>query len=235
MTRRISLVAVCCSCASESSRFRVCRISAVAVCCCSASLRALVISAYDGGGEPIGLAVRGVPHSPQNLILGAFSCWHRGHRIPSVSRVRIVSACQGLRVTAPGSPKLGVPAAPGGTAARPYREPAPGASRRCWSARWRTRLPSASGVATRPAAPSGRWQSWSVGLGVSCYPSPGLPSLGLERPSAIASVTEVPDLSVTMLGKPRARRWVKSTRRGSKRARSRSGRLARRCERWRGT
>ena len=46
------------------------RISAVAVCCSSASLRALVSSAYDGAGGPLGLAVRGVPHSPQNFTCG---------------------------------------------------------------------------------------------------------------------------------------------------------------------
>jgi hypothetical protein len=58
-----------------------CRISAVAVSRSSASLRALVISAYDGAGGPLGLAVRGVPQSPQNFIRAAFSCWHRGQRI----------------------------------------------------------------------------------------------------------------------------------------------------------
>ena len=73
------------------------RISPVAVCCSSASLRALVISAYDGAGGPLGVAVRGVPHSPQNFACGRFSCWHRGHRIPSVSRVRIVSGQPGTR------------------------------------------------------------------------------------------------------------------------------------------
>jgi hypothetical protein len=94
------------------------RISAVAVCCSNASLRALVISASDGAGGPLGLAVRGVPHASQNVACGRFSCWHRGHRIPSVSRVRIVSACQGLRVTTPGPPpELSVPAVPWGTGA----------------------------------------------------------------------------------------------------------------------
>ena len=57
----------------------------MAVCCSSASLRALVISAYDGAGGPLGLAVSGVPHSPQNLILGAFLCWQRGHCMPGSS------------------------------------------------------------------------------------------------------------------------------------------------------
>jgi hypothetical protein len=94
------------------------RISAVPVCCSCASLRALVISAYDGVGEPFGLALRGVPCASQNVACGRFSCWHRGQGIPSVSRVWIVSACQGLRVTAPGPPpKLGVPAVPWGTGA----------------------------------------------------------------------------------------------------------------------
>jgi hypothetical protein len=58
------------------------RISAVAVCCSSASLRALVISAYDGAGGPLGVAVvSGVPHSPQNFTVGAFPCRQRGHFI----------------------------------------------------------------------------------------------------------------------------------------------------------
>src|SRR4029453_16835939 len=48
------------------------------------------------------VGVKGVPHSRQNLACGGLSCWHRGHRIPSVSRVRIVSACQGLHVTTSG-------------------------------------------------------------------------------------------------------------------------------------
>ena len=106
------------------------RISAVAVCCSSASLRALVISAYDGAGGPLGLAVRGVPHAPQNFACGRFSCWHRGQGILSVSRVRIVSGRPGQRHgtrAAAGARRPGRP--PGARQSRPYREPAPGASR----------------------------------------------------------------------------------------------------------
>jgi len=55
----------------------------VAACCSRASLRVLVISEYDGAGGPPGLAVRGLPHSPQNFIVGAFPCWHWGQCMPS--------------------------------------------------------------------------------------------------------------------------------------------------------
>jgi hypothetical protein len=67
-----------------------------AFCCSSASvsacLRATSVfrSAYDW---MVGL--RGPAHSSQNVACGRFSCWHRGHSIASVSRIRIVSACQG--------------------------------------------------------------------------------------------------------------------------------------------
>ena len=94
------------------------RISPVAVCCSRASLRALVISAYDGPGGAVGLALRGVPHASQNVACGRFSCWHRGHRIPSVSRVRIVSACRDSASRHPGSRRSSASRpSPGGTAA----------------------------------------------------------------------------------------------------------------------
>ena len=110
------LVAVCCSCASESSRFRVCRSSAVAICCSSASLRALVISAYDGAGGPLGSAMRGVPHSSQNGACGRFSCWHRGQGMFNVSRVLIAQppATDSLSTRgAAGTPRPGRPAGHG--------------------------------------------------------------------------------------------------------------------------
>jgi hypothetical protein len=68
------------------------RISAVAACCSRASLRALVISEYDGAGGPLDLAVSGVPHAPQNAMGEAFSCWHRGHFIGRASLHGPVSA-----------------------------------------------------------------------------------------------------------------------------------------------
>src|SRR5215469_7914610 len=59
------------------------RISAVAVCCSRASLRERCTSAYDGAGwTSPWWRWRGVPHSPQNFIVGRFSCWHRGHVMP---------------------------------------------------------------------------------------------------------------------------------------------------------
>ena len=122
------------------------RISAVAVCCSSASLRALVISAYDGAGGPLGLAVRGVPHAPQNVACGRFSCWHRGHRIPSVSRVRIVSG-------RPGTPRHGTRAAAG--ARRPGRSVGHGRP---------------DPTPTRPRAPDGRF--WGVVRPGACGETP---------------------------------------------------------------
>ena len=101
---------------------------------------------------------RGAPHSSQNLACGRFSRWHRGQCIPT-SPIPDRSCRPGSSVTAPGrSPELGVPDRPGGTAARPYPEPASGASRRL-------PLPVGpadpvafrlGGVATGTAAPSGR-------------------------------------------------------------------------------
>src|SRR5215470_1673130 len=62
MTRRISLVAVCCSCASVKERCK---------------------SAYGGAGWALPSGCRkGVPHSSQNFAAARFSCWHRGHVMP---------------------------------------------------------------------------------------------------------------------------------------------------------
>src|SRR5215467_14415677 len=56
------------------------RIWLVAVCCSRASVATRCKSAYDGaGGASVWGRWRGVPHSPQNFIVGRFSCWHRGH------------------------------------------------------------------------------------------------------------------------------------------------------------
>jgi hypothetical protein len=76
ITCRISLVAVCCSSASTSSRSR-------ARSCPSASVRARCWSLCEAAGEPLGLVLsNGVPHSRQNLACEGFSCWHRGHCMP---------------------------------------------------------------------------------------------------------------------------------------------------------
>jgi len=112
-----------------------CRISAVAVSRSSASLSALVISAYGGAGGPLGLGVRGVPHSPQNFCPLGFSCWHRGQGIWSGSPVRIVSGQPGTASRHPGRRDS--------SASRPFhgvRRPDP--------------------TATRPRAPDGRF--WGV-------------------------------------------------------------------------
>src|SRR5262245_24598522 len=70
MARRMALVAVSRWSASVSSRFR--------------ALRAFVISAYESAGGLFGVAaVSGAPHSPQNFIVGAFSCWQAGHCMPA--------------------------------------------------------------------------------------------------------------------------------------------------------
>ena len=79
MTRRISPVAVCCSRASVSARSEA------------------STSAIDPRSPTGGTGREGLPHSSQNFACGRFSCWHRGHRIPSVSRVRIVSGQPGTR------------------------------------------------------------------------------------------------------------------------------------------
>ena len=72
-------------CASVCDSLITRKISLDAVCCSSDSVRALVISAYDGAGGPLGLAVRGVPHASQNFAGGRFSCGHRGHGMPGTS------------------------------------------------------------------------------------------------------------------------------------------------------
>jgi hypothetical protein len=79
--------------------------------------------------------VKGVPHSRQNLACGGLSCWHRGHRIPSVSRVRI-------RQRRPGTTCHGIGRPP---------EPAPRPS---------LRFGSPDPTPTRPRALDGRF--WSV-------------------------------------------------------------------------
>src|SRR5262249_60137744 len=59
------------------------RMSAVAVCCSKASVATRCKSAYDGAdGASAWGRWRGVPHSPQNFIVGRFSCLHRGHVMP---------------------------------------------------------------------------------------------------------------------------------------------------------
>src|SRR5262245_45656757 len=59
------------------------RTSLVAVCWSSASVRERCKSAYDGADEASAWGRwRGVPHSPQNFIVGRFSCWHQGHVMP---------------------------------------------------------------------------------------------------------------------------------------------------------
>ena len=53
-----------------------------------------------------------------SVFRSAFSCWHWAHCIPSVSQVRVVGACQGLRGTVSGPPpEFGVPAVLWGTGA----------------------------------------------------------------------------------------------------------------------
>ena len=89
---------------------------------------ARLTSASDGAGGPLGLAVRGVPHASQNFACGRFSCWHRGHRIPSGSRVRIVSGQPGTASRHPGRHRSSA-SRPfrGARAPRPYPDPASGA------------------------------------------------------------------------------------------------------------
>ena len=111
-------------------RVRACWSSAVAVaaCCSSALLSARVTSAYDGAGGPLGLAVRGVPHAPQNFCPLGFSCWHRGQRIRSGSRFRVVRGQPGTASRHPGSHRSSASRpSRGARAPRPYRDPASGA------------------------------------------------------------------------------------------------------------
>src|SRR5215472_4401008 len=66
---RISLVAVCCSCASVSAR-------------CSSAC-----GAPDG---PLSLVLpSGTPHARQNLACEGLSCWHRGHFMPEPPGSRV--------------------------------------------------------------------------------------------------------------------------------------------------
>ena len=156
MAPRISAVAVCCSRDSVSARLRL--------------STSLLRSAYDCA---VGLTpLQGLPHSPQNFIVGAFSCWHRGHRIPSVSRVRIVSAYQGLRVTASGPPpELGVPAVLWGTGAPTL--PRPGLGRQmggsgAWLALEPVGRPHRRFRRVRPQTANSRKNSYCWGAAPSC-------------------------------------------------------------------
>src|SRR5262245_27511652 len=65
ITRRISLVAVCCSRASPNDRLR------------------LSISVFRCACEPVVRSgpLKGSAQFSQNLAVGRFSCWHRGHFI----------------------------------------------------------------------------------------------------------------------------------------------------------
>src|SRR5215831_11987636 len=74
IARRMSAVAVCCSCASTSSRLLVWS-------CSSASLRAFCRSAYDAGEPLPGPCLTGAPQPRQNWACDGLSCWHRGHFI----------------------------------------------------------------------------------------------------------------------------------------------------------
>src|SRR5215468_8423219 len=65
ITRRISLVAVCCSSASPSDRLRLS--TSVFGCACEPVVRS----------GPL----KGFAQCSQNLAVGRFSCWHRGHCI----------------------------------------------------------------------------------------------------------------------------------------------------------
>ena len=69
-------------------------------------------------------------HTLAELAWGGLSCWHRGHRIPSVSRVRLGAAGHDHAAPTRAAAGAGVPAVPWGTAPRPYPDPASGASRR---------------------------------------------------------------------------------------------------------
>ena len=121
-------VAVCCSSASVSARLRL-------------STSAIVWVRLRGGADPL----KGLAHSSQNFACGRFSCWHRGHRIPSVSRVRIVQRRQAHASRHPGRRRS--------SASRPFRgdgRPDP--------------------TATRPRAPDGRF--WGVVRPGACGETP---------------------------------------------------------------
>src|SRR5215467_13643519 len=77
-------------CTSVGERLITRRTSLVAVCCSRASVAERCKSAYDGaGGASVWGRWRGVPHSPQNFIAGRFSCWHRGHVMPEPPSGRV--------------------------------------------------------------------------------------------------------------------------------------------------
>jgi hypothetical protein len=147
------------------------RISLVAVCCSSASLRALVISAHDGAGRPLGLAVRGVPHTPQNFILGACSCWHPGQGMLASPESGSLSCLpevkpHGTRAAA-GARRSG--RSWGSRATRPHRDPAS-------DARW--------AVLGRGSP----WSLWGRRRAGQRSGAPGL-ALGLERPTIRETAT----------------------------------------------
>ena len=111
MTRRIWLVAACCSKASVRA--------------CRRLSSSLVGSAYD---RAVGLApVRGAPHSPQNFCPLGFSCWHRGQGIWSGPPFRIVSGQPGTASRHSGRRQSSA-SRPfhGARAPRPYPGPASG-------------------------------------------------------------------------------------------------------------
>src|SRR5262245_63076172 len=58
------------------------RISLVAICCSSASFKALLSSAYESAGGPA--VWRGPPHPKQNLAFDELIRWHRGHFMPGL-------------------------------------------------------------------------------------------------------------------------------------------------------
>src|SRR5262249_8603499 len=80
------------------------RISAVAVCCSTDSVSALLMrstsvfsSAYDA---VVGLTpFKGLAQSSQNLAVGRFSCWHRGHFMPRPSQRLGRERSEGYRKT----------------------------------------------------------------------------------------------------------------------------------------
>ncbi len=123
----------------------------MAFCCSTASLRAVVISACDRAGKPLGLAVRNVPHAPQNFWPLGFSCWHRGQGIWSGSPVRIVSGQRGTASRHPGRRQS--------SASRPFH---------------RARCPDPT--PTPPRAPDGRF--WGVARPRACWETPSAAPTG---------------------------------------------------------
>src|SRR5262249_977084 len=85
---------------SEGELEMIRRISPVAVCCSRASVRERCTSAYDGAGwAPPWGCWRGVPHSPQNFIVGRFSCWHLGHVMPEPPSGRVGGSAEPFDAT----------------------------------------------------------------------------------------------------------------------------------------